>query len=142
MIVGVYVGENVYFCKPDERVMPHFLTISTSIELVRVAAEHIVYVSPDGNYSLLRQRDGVVRQLSCNLHRVEELISEQLGEDAAHFVRLGRNHIINMNYVNYLNLPKQSLTMSDAATFSYELTASREQLVGLKKVLEQLEGSG
>ena len=122
--------------------MTRFLTISTSIEFIRIAAEHIVYVSPDGNYSLLRQQNGVVRQLSCNLHQVEKLISEQLGEDAAHFVRLGRNHIINTNYVNYINLPKQTLTLSDMATFSYDVSASREQLVGLKKMLEQLEGSG
>ena len=43
------------------------LVISTSIDLVRVAPDRIVYITSDGNYSTLVQTDNEVRMLSYQL---------------------------------------------------------------------------
>ena len=45
------------------------LVISTSIDLVCIAPERIVYISSDGNYSTLVQTDNEARMLSYQLKR-------------------------------------------------------------------------
>ena len=47
------------------------LIISTSIDLVRIAPERIVYIASDGNYSTLIQSDGEMRMLSFQLGQIE-----------------------------------------------------------------------
>ena len=46
------------------------LIISTSIELVRIAPDKIVYIASDGNYSTLVQTDNEVRMLSYQLGQI------------------------------------------------------------------------
>ena len=55
------------------------LIIPTSIDLVRIAPERIVYISSDGNYSTLVQADGEMRMLTFQLGQVEKMIADQLG---------------------------------------------------------------
>ena len=55
------------------------LVISTSIDLVCIAPERIVYISSDGNYSTLVQTDNEARMLSYQLGQIEKMISSQLG---------------------------------------------------------------
>ena len=57
------------------------LIIPTSIDLVRIAPERIVYISSDGNYSTLVQADGEMRMLSFQLGQVEKMIADQLGSE-------------------------------------------------------------
>ena len=52
-------------------------------------------------------------------------------------IRIGKSLIINRNYVYYINIPKQKLTLSDAATFSHTVVASKEALKQLKELLEK-----
>lgn len=47
------------------------LVISTSIDLVRIAPDRIVYIVSDGNYSTLVQTDNEVRMLSFQLGQIE-----------------------------------------------------------------------
>ena len=49
------------------------LVISTSIDLVRIAPEKIVYIASDGNYSTLVQTDNEVRMLSYQLGQIEKI---------------------------------------------------------------------
>lgn len=112
------------------------LIISTSIDLVRIAPDHIVYISSDGNYSTLVQTDNEVRMLSYQLGQIEKMISSQLGSDGNVFIRIGKSLIINRSYIYYINIPKQKLILSDTATFSHTVTASREALKQLKELLE------
>ena len=51
------------------------LIISTSIDLVRIAPDKIVYIASDGNYSTLVQTDNEVRMLSYQLGQIEKMIS-------------------------------------------------------------------
>ena len=113
------------------------LTISTSIDLVRIAPDRIVYISADGNYSRLVQADNEERVLSYQLGQIEKMISSQLGSDGNVFIRIGKSLIINRSYINYINIPKQKLVLSDVASFSHSVTASKEALKELKELIEK-----
>lgn len=113
------------------------LIISTSIDLVRIAPEHIVYISSDGNYSTLVQTDGEMRMLSFQLGQVEKMIADQLGRDGNNFIRIGKSLIINRLYIYYINIAKQKLVLSDVASFSHTVSASKEALKSLKELIEK-----
>ena len=82
--------------------MKRQLIISTSIDLVRIAPEKIVYISSDGNYSTLVQADGEMRMLSFQLGQIEKFISSQLGSEGNIFIRIGKSLIINRSYIDYI----------------------------------------
>lgn len=117
--------------------MKRELIISTSIDLVRIAPERIVYIASDGNYSTLVQSDGEVRMLSFQLGQIEKMISTQLGSEGNIFIRIGKSLIINRSYIYYISIPKQKLILSDVASFSHTVTASKEALKQLKELLEK-----
>jgi len=117
--------------------MARQLIISTSNDLVRIAPDRIVYISSDGNYSTLVQTDGEMRMLSFQLGQIEKLIASQLGADGNRFIRIGKSLIINRSYIYYIHVPKQKLTLSDVATFSHTVAASKEALKQLKELLEK-----
>lgn len=62
---------------------------------------------------------------------------EQLGAGITNFVRLGRGLIINIDYINHIDISKQILVMSDCRGIRKELSASREALIKLKELVEQ-----
>ena len=108
------------------------LVISTSIDLVRIAPEKIVYIASDGNYSTLVQTDNEVRMLSYQLGQIEKMISSQLGSEGNIFIRIGKSLIINRTYIYYIKL-----TLSDVLSFNHSVTASKEALKQLKELLEK-----
>ena len=75
------------------------LVISTSIDLVRISPDNIVYIASDGNYSTLVQTDNEVRMLSYQLGQIEKMISTQLGSDGNIFIRIGKSLIINRSFI-------------------------------------------
>ena len=113
------------------------LVISTSIDLVCIAPERIVYISSDGNYSTLVQTDNEARMLSYQLGQIEKMISSQLGNEGNIFIRIGKSLIINRSYIYYLNIPKQKLILSDVAPFNQTVNASKEALKQLKELVEK-----
>ena len=117
--------------------MKRQLIISTSIDLVRIAPDRIVYISSDGNYSSLVQTDGETRVLSYQLGQIERMMSCQLGSEGNSFIRLGKSLIINRSYIYYINIPKQKLMLSDNVSFSHSVTASKDALKQLKELLER-----
>ena len=117
--------------------MKKHLIISTSLDLVRIAPECIVYIASDGNYSTLVQRDGEVRMVSYQLGQIEKMISEQLGTDGNIFIRIGKSLIINRAFIYYINIPKQKLVLSDTRSVNHTVTASKEALKQLKELIEQ-----
>lgn len=113
------------------------LVISTSIDLVRIAPERIIYIASDGNYSTLMQTDGEMRMLTFQLGQIERMIADQLGSEGNNFIRIGKSLIINRSYIYYINVTKQKLTLSDVASFSHTVTASKEALKQLKELIEK-----
>ncbi len=116
--------------------MSKYLIISTSNELVRIAPERIVYISSDGNYSLLIQADDQTRVLTFQLGELERMIADQMGTEGKIFVRIGRSLIINRLYVHYIDVAKQKLVLSDCRTANRTVTASVAALKQLKELLE------
>lgn len=113
------------------------LVIPTSIDLVRIAPDRVVYISSDGNYSTLVQADGEMRMLSFQLGQIEKMIADQLGREGNTFIRIGKSLIINRSYIYYINVPKQKLVLSDVASFSHTMSASKEALKSLKELIEK-----
>lgn len=75
--------------------------------------------------------------MSLQLGQIEALISEQLGSSGSVFIRAGRGLIINTDYINYIDVSKQILVLSDCEGSRHELSASREVLVKLKEYVER-----
>ena len=92
--------------------MSSFLIISNSVELVRVAAERVVFMMSDGNYTTLTLTGGEEHVFSLNLGTMQRLIETQLGGEAQQFIRVGKSLIINRNYIYSINLFKQHLILS------------------------------
>lgn len=126
----------MYFCS-EKNAMKKQLVISTSIDLVRIAPDRVVYFASDGNYSTIVQTDGEVRMVSYQLGQIEKMISSQLGSEGNIFIRIGKSLIINRSYIYYINIPKQKLILSDVTAFNHTVTASKEALKQLKELLEK-----
>jgi DNA-binding LytR/AlgR family response regulator len=116
--------------------MPTHLVISKGTELLRVPLVSLMYVSAEGNYSIIVTRDSQRTLMSLQLGQIETLISQQLGSCASVFIRAGRGLIINTDYINYIDVSKQILVLSDCQGSRHELSASREVLIKLKEYVE------
>lgn len=117
--------------------MREYLIISTSTDLLRLAAEDVVFVSSDGNYSTFMLAYGDSRVVTMQLGQIVRLIEHQLEREGAKYVRIGKSLIINRDYIQYINIPKQQLVLSDGKMNSYTQTASKEALKQLKELIER-----
>ncbi len=116
----------------------NYLIISSAVELVRVAQENIVYISSDGNYSTLILVDGESRILTDQLGQIEKMINDQLDDKVKkNFIRIGKQVIINRNYIYYIHLTRQQLVLSDNKTVKHTIKVSREALKRLKELVEK-----
>ena len=117
------------------------LIISNSNELVRLKPERVVYVESDGNYSTMVLHDKTEHVFTMNLAHCQELIERQLGKEAETFIRIGKQLIINREYIFKINVNKQTLVMSDMAlNQAFTLQASKEALKQLKAYMESKAG--
>lgn len=117
------------------------LIISTVNELVRVKPERVVYISSDGNYSTMVLHDKSEHVFTLNLAHCQQLIEDQLGKEAETFIRLGKQLIINREYIFKINVNKQTLMMADMAlNHVFTLSASKEALRQLKVFMESNMG--
>lgn len=122
----------MYLCS---RKMKEYLIISTSVELVRIAADDVLCILADGNYSTISAVNGETRVVTLQLGQVERLIANQLTSGNTDFIRIGKSLIINRQYINYINIQKQQLALSDGKSASIMLTASKEALKQLKDLV-------
>ena len=117
------------------------IIITTVNELVRVYPERIVYISSDGNYSVMVLHDKTEHLFSFNLSHFQQIIEKQMREEASLFIRIGKSLIINRNYIYKINIGKQTLIMSDMKLAnSFTLSASKEALKQLKCFVERENG--
>ena len=132
--------------------------IKTTSLLVRVAVDEIVYIKADGNYSDLILINGQCRKMTFQLHYFEDEIKKLQNADM--FIRLGRSLIINLNYVQMIDLIDQTITFGgkhlvrpprtnnphtwrperDEDSDIYTVNVAREALKNLKDQLERMKG--
>ncbi|MBP5497293.1 MAG: LytTR family transcriptional regulator [Bacteroidales bacterium] len=117
--------------------MSDYLTLSNANELVRIAAESLVYVAGDGNYSDIHTRDGENRIVTLQLGIIEELIHKQIHSKEDELVRIGKSLIVNLRFLHYINPAKKQIILSDNHTFKFTLEASKEALRLLKDYFEK-----
>lgn len=113
-----------------------YFILATNSDLIRAASDEIVYISSNGNYSLLYFTNGESRIMTLQLGMIEMCLSDQLKVTGRHFVRIGRSLIINRNYIRYINIVKQELVLCDG-TNNYSVSASKMALVQLKNLIEK-----
>lgn len=113
--------------------MSRILIINNTVELLRIHAADIVYVEAEGNYSKLYIIGGEQQTMLIQLGQLEQMMREQLADEAAMFVRVGRGYIVNRNYIYNINLSLQFLVMRDAQGHCYpKLRMSHDALKKLK----------
>ncbi len=123
-------------------ILEKLIVISKGTELLRIPASRLVYISADGNYSEVVTQDKCKRIVSFQLGQIEDMIGNQLGDEGSNFIRLGRGLIINLDFVYWIDIAKQSLILSDCSNFHFELTASREVLIKLKAYIDAIVEHG
>ena len=100
-----------------------------------------MYVKSDGNYSTMVLHDKTEHVFTINLAHCQDLIEKQLGKEAETFIRIGKQLIINREYIFKINVNSQTLIMSDMAlNQAFTLQASKEALKQLKAYMESKAG--
>ncbi len=103
--------------------------------LIRIDISRIVYFEGDGNYTHLVTVNKVRSCLTINLSHTEEALAKQMCEHANRFMRIGKRFIVNMAYIYMVDIPKQTLTLSDNERFVYQLSVSKEALKTVKELI-------
>lgn len=100
-------------------------------------SDTVVYITADGNYSVITLADGESFVLTMQLGQIERRIAEMLESDDNRFIRIGKSLIVNRDFIAYINPVRQKMKLSDCRTFHHEVSASREALKALKDLLEK-----
>ncbi len=117
--------------------MEEYLIISNTNFMLRVAAQQIAYVCSEGSYCVLRLIDGDEYTFSFNLAVFEKKIVEQLPVGAHSFARVGRNYIINSQYIFSINTNTAELVLyAHGFKEKFLLHVSKEPLKQLKTILD------
>lgn len=111
-----------------------FLYLNTRDEFFRVDISKIVYFESDGNYTGFYLCNKLKGTVCMGLAQMQEVLSASLREKAAIFARVGKRHIINLNYVYQIAVLRQKLVMSDGENFDYTLSVSKESLKTLRQM--------
>lgn len=106
--------------------------------LLRLEVDKIVYFEANGNYTSVVTKNKLKATLTMGLTRSEQELTEQLGEQARLFMRVGKRFIVNRTFVYSVSLAKQHLILSDLEHFAFQLPVSKD---ALKKVRELLMSS-
>lgn len=116
--------------------MPKHIVISRGTELLQFPLDALICITAAGNYSSVLTLDGRETLVSYQLGQVEALMNEQLGQSGINFIRLGRTYIVNLDFINLIDISEQVVVMSDCHTIRRELKASRDSLIKLKEFME------
>ncbi|MBD5177391.1 MAG: LytTR family transcriptional regulator [Bacteroidales bacterium] len=117
--------------------MTTMLCFATTTELVRIPGPAVVYISADGNYSVINTADRSKYVLTMQLGQVEKHIADSITVGDNRFIRIGKSLIVNRDFITLINPYRQKLILSDCRTFQHEVTASREALKALKDLTEK-----
>lgn len=111
-----------------------YLYLNSRDEFFRVDISKIVYFEADGNYTHIVLSNKVRGTVCMNLSQMQGVLSDNLKEAASIFARIGKSHIINLNYVYHIEIVRQRLSLSDGENFDYTLTISKDALKKLREL--------
>lgn len=115
-----------------------YLLFNSRDELLRVKVQNIVYFESEGNYTSMVTINKLRPTVCMNLGHIEQLLAGRIGDKRVVFVRVGKRHIVNVNYLYSIVPAKQRLVLSDQSTFAYQLDISKEALAKMKQLVVKL----
>ena len=115
-----------------------YLIFNSRDEILRIKIQNIVYFESEGNYTAMVTTNKLRPTVCINLGHMEQLLAEKLGDRRAMFVRVGKRHIVNMDFLYSITPAKQRLILSDLSTFAFKLEMSKEALVKMKQLVVNL----
>ena len=104
-------------------------------KLIRIDIQKIIYFEGDGNYTYVVTANKQNVCVTMNLSHTEEALATQLGENAKHFLRIGKRFFVNMNYIYQVDIQKQVLMLSDNERFLFQMPVSKEALKAVKELV-------
>jgi DNA-binding LytR/AlgR family response regulator len=117
--------------------MEKYLILRTRDELLKATAQQILYFEANRTRCKLLLVGGIQFTLAMNLGKVEVFLQQQLEEQAAPLVRLGKSYIVNKTHVLQINIPKGRLLLLDNGKPRELLFTSKYPLRVLKTLLER-----
>lgn len=117
--------------------MKNRILFNSRDEMLRIEVDKIVYFESNGNYTHVVSRNKLKATLTMSLTKTEQVLTQQLGEKASKFMRVGKRFIVNLNNVYSINLAKQYLVLTDQEHFAYQLPISKEALRKMKELIVQ-----
>ncbi len=115
-----------------------YLIFNSRDEILRVKLQNVVYFESEGNYTAIVATNKLRPTVCMNLGHMEQLLAEKLGDRRAMFVRVGKRHIVNMNFLYSITPAKQQLVLSDLSTFAFKLEISKDALAKMKQLVVKL----
>lgn len=119
--------------------MNNYLILNFRDTLLRLDMNNVVFISADGNFINIHSKNKLKAMVGMTLQEMEEQLSTYSKNEGIRFARIGRNAIINLQYVYQIIPQQQTIIMSDQATFSFTLKASRDALRKLKEAIAQIK---
>ena len=92
------------------------------------------YFEAEGNYTNFYLSNKLKGAVCMNLAQMQKLINDNLHEAGTVFARVGKRHIVNLDYVYHISVLKQKLVLSDGELFAYPVSISKEALKKLKEM--------
>lgn len=111
-----------------------FLYLNSRDEFYRIDISKIVYFESDGNYTNIVLTNKMKGTVCMNLAQMQQILSSSLKENGLIFARIGKRHIVNLNYIYQINILRQKLVLSDGENFDYHLSVSKEALKKLRSM--------
>ena len=112
--------------------MKKYLYLNSRDELYKIDIAKIVYFEAEGNYTNFYLSNKLKGAVCMNLAQMQKLIKDNLQEAGAVFARVGKRHIINLDY--QISVLKQKLVLSDGEVFVYPVSISKDALKKLKEM--------
>ena len=114
---------------------PDYLYLNSRDNLLRLDINHLVFFEADGNYTNIVSANKVKHTVGMTLAKMQEMLTQSLGEKAHRFVRIGKSHIVSMNYINQIDIPKKKKKKRDGQSFAFKVSVPKEALRKLKDIL-------
>ncbi|MBR5653208.1 MAG: LytTR family transcriptional regulator [Prevotella sp.] len=113
----------------------NFILFNSRDEMLRLDVRQIVYFEADGNYTSIVLANKLRCSVGMNLGQMQKTLTDQLGDNARMFLRIGKRHIINIGFILLVNTLKQKLVLSDSKHFYLQLEVSKDALKRLKDMM-------
>lgn len=111
-----------------------YLYLNSRDEFYRLDITKIVYFESEGNYTNIVMTNKMKGTVCMNLAQMQEILSQSLKDASGIFARIGKRHIVNLNYIYHIAILRQRLVLSDGEHFDYQLNVSKEALKKLRSI--------